>query len=410
MRSESEGRAYLWNSIGGVLNAGQSVIVLMVITRCMGLAAAGVYSIAFATGNLFLYLGNYGVRNVQVSDLEEKYSFPDYILHRMLTVFLMAAVSAVFCLYAWKSGRYSGDKTIVVALMCLLKCTDCVEEVFEGRLQQRGRLDLAGKLMTVRLVVSVGGMILTVMLTKALIPATAAAVVLAAAAIAVMLAGYYPYWAPVPGSTAGKEHILALMKVCFPVCLSNFLTFYMINAPKYAIDALMNETEQARYNFIAMPVFVIQLLGMFVYQPVLVHMTIDWQKGDTKAFRGELVRIILWIGGIAAVCLAGAWAAGIPALSILYATDLSDLKAELMMILIGGAFLALNAFLCAVLTIIRRQGMIPAVYILGALSCLVIVRPLTASMGIAGGVLGFDLTTALASLLLSILVMREIHK
>ena len=392
-----------------MLNAGQSVVVLMVINRCMGLNASGIYSIAFATGNLFLYLGNYGVRNVQVSDLEEQNSLSDYVWHRALTVFLMAAAAAVFCMYCFGSGRYSAQKTIVVALMCLLKCTDCVEEVFEGRLQQRGRLDLAGKLMTIRLLVSIGGMILVILLTKDLILSTSAAILLAGISIAVMLRAYAPHWLSPEGKRVQAGHILGLMKSCFPVCLSNFLAFYMINAPKYAIDALMEETEQARYNFIAMPVFVIQLLGMFVYQPVLVRMTLDWQKNDRKAFAGQLRKIVIWIGAITAVCLAGAWLAGVPVLSILYATDLSDLKTELMMILAGGAFLALNAFLCAVLTIIRRQRVIPAVYIAGALSCLLLVRPMTASMGILGGVLGFDLTTALTAVLLSALVLREIH-
>jgi hypothetical protein len=50
--------SFFWNTLGGILNAGQSVLVLAVLTRVLGLAAAGIYSIAFATGNLFLYWGS----------------------------------------------------------------------------------------------------------------------------------------------------------------------------------------------------------------------------------------------------------------------------------------------------------------------------------------------------------------
>ena len=53
-RDRHEADCFIWNSIGGTLNAGQSVLILMVITRTAGLAAAGVFSIAYATGNLFL--------------------------------------------------------------------------------------------------------------------------------------------------------------------------------------------------------------------------------------------------------------------------------------------------------------------------------------------------------------------
>ena len=248
--------SFFWNSLGGILNAGQSVLVLMVITRVLGLAAAGVYSIAFATGNLFLYLGEYGVRNVQVSDLTEQYPFRDYLAHRVLTVFLMLALGACCCVFSYGRGTYSLEKSLTVFAMCLLKAVDCIEEVYEGRLHQRGRLDLAGKVMTVRLVVSIGGMLAAAVLFHSLLIATDIAAALAAVSAFCMLFCYRKEVAFTPGLVS-RRNVGALMRVCFPVCAANFLQFYLINAPKYAIDAAMDETVQAQYNFIAMPVFVI---------------------------------------------------------------------------------------------------------------------------------------------------------
>ena len=95
VHNKNEAGNYIWNAIGGMLNAGQSVLVLIIVTRVCGLEAAGLYSIAFATGNLFMYLGNYGVRNYQVSDVDEKFPFRSYILHRLLTVALMLLAAAV---------------------------------------------------------------------------------------------------------------------------------------------------------------------------------------------------------------------------------------------------------------------------------------------------------------------------
>ncbi len=349
--------SFFWNSLGGILNAGQSVLVLMVITRVLGLAAAGVYSIAFATGNLFLYLGEYGVRNVQVSDLTEQYPFRDYLAHRVLTVFLMLALGACCCVFSYGRGTYSLEKSLTVFAMCLLKAVDCIEEVYEGRLHQRGRLDLAGKVMTVRLVVSIGGMLAAAVLFHSLLIATDIAAALAAVSAFCMLFCYRKEVAFTPGLVS-RRNVGALMRVCFPVCAANFLQFYLINAPKYAIDAAMEETVQAQYNFIAMPVFVIQLLGMFLYQPVLGRMSAAAANGDRRALLSDIRKIVLGILVIAAVCLAGAWVLGIPVLSLLYATDLSSFRSELMWILVGGIFLALSGFLCAVLTILRRQSAI----------------------------------------------------
>ena len=79
-----------------------------------------------------------------------------------------------------------------------------------------------------------------------------------------------------------------------------------------------------------MPVFVIQLLGMFVYQPVLVRMTLSWNRADKKGFLRDFLRITAGLLIIAALCLGGAYVLGIPVLSALYATDLSALKPELL--------------------------------------------------------------------------------
>ena len=420
VHNKNEAGNYIWNAIGGMLNAGQSVLVLIIVTRVCGLEAAGLYSIAFATGNLFMYLGNYGVRNYQVSDVDEKFPFRSYILHRLLTVALMLLAAAVYCTYSLLRGAYSPAKTMTVAAMCLLKAIDCLEEVLEGRLHQRGRLDLAGKMMTVRLLISIGGMLAVLVETGNLLTATNAAIILAAAAVILMAAACRRTLLPAAAKNRGAatspaaasaavsaarrgalRDAAVLMRVCFPVCAANFLSFYLINAPKYAIDAAMNETAQAQYNFIAMPVFVIQLLGMFVYQPVLVRMTLSWNRADKKGFLRDFLRITAGLLIIAALCLGGAYVLGIPVLSALYATDLSALKPELLLILAGGVFLAMNGFYSAVLTLMREQNRIPVMYLAGAVLSLILTPRFVGISGIMGAVISFVLIMAIVCALLS---------
>ncbi len=406
---KSDAGNYIWNSIGGMLNAGQSVFILMVVTRVCGLEAAGIFSIAFATGNLFLYLGNYGVRNYQVSDLKEQYAFKDYLWHRFFTVLLMILASIAFCVYSSATGKYSSEKTWTVFAMCILKSIDCLEEVFEGRYQQRGRLDRSGKMMTMRLVVSIGGMLAALMIWKDLLLSTWVAVVLAAMTVIVM-AWLYRETAALKMGPVSTLHMKGLMMACFPVCAANFLSFYLINAPKYAIDAVMNETVQAEYNFIAMPVFVIQLMNMFMYQPVLVKMTLAWNGRKTKEFMGYFRRILAGLLAIAVVVLAGAWVLGIPVLSILYATDLTALKTELMLILVGGIFLAYNGFQSAILTITRDQNLIPVMYFIGTVLSLILTPRFVAAWGITGAVTAFVVTMAVVGILLTGLFAAALRK
>ena len=391
---------FLWNAVGGVLNAGQSVFLLIVITRVCGLEAAGIFSIAFATGNLFLYLGNYGVRNYQVSDLSEKYSFHDYLRHRLCTVLLMLAAAAVYTAWSAKTGNYSHYKTLCVLAMCACKAVDCLEEVFEGRYQQKGRLDRSGKLVTFRLLVSIGGMIAVLLVTRDLLTAVWWGVFLAVAASALII-WRYRETAAFERTAFSFSGIAGLMRECFPVCAANFLSFYLINEPKYAIDAAMDETAQACYNFIAMPVFVIQLLNMFLYQPMLIRMTASWENGRRKEFLGYFGRICGALALISAPILLAAWIFGIPVLSWLYATDLAALRTELLLIMTGGIFLAFNGFYCAVLTIMRKQREIPLTYLAGAVLSLVSTPVMVRESGIVGAVLSFVLVMAAVTVLLT---------
>ncbi len=398
----------VWNAVGGMLNAGQSVFLLIVITRVCGLNAAGIFSIAFATGNLFLYLGNYGVRNYQVSDLSEHYSFADYLRHRILTVGLMLAAAAVYVAWSAWRGEYSAYKTACVCAMCLLKAMDCLEEVFEGRYQQKGRLDQAGKLVVTRLLVSIGGMMAVLVWTGDLLRASLAAVLLAALASAAMIHRFRRTAAYVrtPFSTAG---ILGLLKECLPVCAVNFLSFYLINEPKYAIDAAMDETAQACYNFIAMPVFVIQLLNMFLYQPMLISMTRDWKNGNREEFGRSLRRVVgaLLLTSVPIFLAAGFW--GIPVLSWLYHTDLSEYRTELLLVLTGGVFLAFNGFCAAVLTIIRAQRHLPLAYLAGTVLSVLLTPRLVAAHGILGAVAAFVCVMAAVSAVLGALLGGRLH-
>ncbi len=407
--SRQDAGNFLWNAVGGMLNAGQSVFLLIVITRVCGLEAAGIFSIAFATGNLFLYLGNYGVRNYQVSDLSEQYSFCDYLRHRLCTVALMLAAALVYTMWSAKTGGYSPYKTSCVLAMCALKAVDCLEEVFEGRYQQKGRLDRSGKLVTFRLLVSIGGMMAVLFVTRDLLAATWCGVVLALAASCVMILKYRDT-AEFAGTPWSFRKLTGLMKACFPVCAANFLSFYLINEPKYAIDAAMDETAQACYNFIAMPVFVIQLLNMFLYQPMLIRMTSSWENGRKREFLGYFGKLAGALAVISAPILLAAWLFGIPVLSWLYATDLSPLREELLLIMVGGIFLAFNGFYSAVLTIMRRQNEIPLAYLAGAALSLMLTPAFVVRSGIRGAVLAFVLVMAAVTVLLTGLFVFALRK
>ena len=146
-----EKSSYIWNMAGSMLMAFQSVIMLMILTRTVGLAEAGVFTIAYANASLFLNIGKYGMRNFQVSDVYGQFSFIEYLRSRWMTTLLMIIVSIAYIVHSSLVNNYSFEKSMVIIWMCLFKIADAIEDVYYGMYQQKGRLDIAAKAMTLRM-------------------------------------------------------------------------------------------------------------------------------------------------------------------------------------------------------------------------------------------------------------------
>lgn len=348
--------SYIWNMLGGLLNAGQSVLILMVITRVTGIDDAGIFTIAYTSANLFLNIGNYGMRSYQVTDVIHRFSFFDYLGSRVITCSIMIAVSIAYVIYGICCNDYSANKSLVIFVICLLKVIDATEDVFAGYYQQQGRLDVASKIMTIRLLVLIIVICGSLIITKDLLLSSIITTIICALLSILFNAAVYKEF--VSGRVKWRFSIKKIRRLlfdCIGPFLAAFLSFYVGNAPKYAIDANLPQDIQAYYGFISMPVFVVGLLNNFLYQPILTSLASDWSERRRSQFVKRICRQILIIFGITVITLIGAYFLGIPVLSLLYSSDLTPYKVELLILLIGGGMLAIVGFINIVLTILRHQ-------------------------------------------------------
>lgn len=355
---KKKSNAYIWNMAGGMLYAFQSVILLMVITRTVDLYSAGIFTIAYASANLFLTIGKYGMRNYQVTDVFPKFQFAEYLYSRVITVVIMLAVSAVYVAYKKIAGGYSSEKAAIVFVMCILKSIDAAEDVFYGLYQQQGRLDIGAKLQTLRMIGTIGVFSVGLIVFRNLLTSLVITTVISALLVVILVAltiSEFEDKSHLKKDSQSLKKTIELLKICFPLFAGTFLSFYIGNAPKYAIDDLLSEEIQACYGFISMPVFVIGLLNGFIYQPILNRLAIDWNEGKRKEFIRKVMIQFLYVAGITLAAVVGGYLLGIPVLSILYNTDLNGYRMDLIILLVGGGMLALSGFLVIVLTIMRKQ-------------------------------------------------------
>lgn len=375
--------AYLWNTSAAMLNAFQTVFILMLISRIDPVIDAGVFTIAFAIGNLMMTIGKYGIRQFQVSDVNEKYSFKEYLTSRVITTIVMIIASFIYVGYNHLTGLYNVEKCMVVILICFAKAVDAFEDVFHGMLQQYLRLDVAGKILTIRLFTYIIVYLAVYLITQNLVITSAVALVISVFQFVIL-----NYIALKDFQT--KKKALSYKKVgnllveCFPLFIAAYLVMYIGNAPKYAIDKVMPSEAQACFTYIFMPVFVISLLSQFVYQPVISKLAMLWNQSRLQEFNKLIFRQVGLILVLSAAAVIGGYLLGIPVLSLIYGVNLDEYKTALVILLLGGGALAFVNFLQMIITVTRKQNLLNIGYILAFLAFVLLGKMVVEEYGIIG--------------------------
>ncbi len=405
--------SYVWNAVNAVLSALQCPVALMFITRINGMNDAGVFSIAFAVANLLLYIGLYGLRRYQASDINEEFTFADYNGMRFITCGAMVVASLVYCAYGSMFNAYSFRKAAVVFAVCLLKLVQAYTDVIHGNMQQKGRLDVATKSSAVRYVLEVAAIAVTLLITRDLLIAVcvSASVSFIVMFLTTVNAGrkfcdtYKPRF--------GKEQIKALAIDGFPLFASLFLNMYISNAPKYAIDAYLTEEIQAVYNIIFMPAFMVMLLSNFIFNPIVKSYAELWLS-EEKEKHDELKRRVrsqmLFIAGLTAAGLAVAATFGIPVLGLIFGTDLSDYRTELCIVMIGGGALGYANYFSTVITIIREQKSMIICYGVAAAVAYALSGVLVRSQGIRGAAVMYAVIMTVLAVLLGVITLTKLFR
>ncbi|MEA5004354.1 MAG: hypothetical protein VB081_12785 [Christensenella sp.] len=390
-----ERKIYFWNIVGSMANALASVILLFVVTRISGANDAGIFTLANSTALMMLTIGFYEMRAFQATDVAGVYSFSDYLMSRFVTVAAMVIASIFFVFL----GGYTNEKAAVMLLLCIYKVFDALEDVFHGLYQQQGRLDVAGRSLSLRVLLSTATFVVVLLVTRSLVGSCIAAII--AAAIGFMLfnltifRNFYDgrfHW--------NKKAIFKLLWVCLPMFLGSFMLIYINNAPKYAIDTYMQgDYFQAYFGYLFMPPFVINLFSTFIFRPMVTPMAEAWAKND----RGRLVHIIRkLLIAIVFLVIAGeivGYFLGIPVLSWFYGVDLSAYRAELLILVLGGGCNAIVTLMFYGITVLRKQKLLVVGYGATLVLALIISNIFVQSSGLMGASLAYLISMVVLALL-----------
>ena len=358
---------YVWNAANAMILAMQSPVVLAVCTRTNGEADAGIFSIALAEANLMYFLGQYGLRRYQSSDINQDFKFSEYHAMRLITCAAMLAGCIAYCIFGLTRRDYSTEKFLVVLIICMIKVIQAYADVMHGHLQQRGRLDVAGKAASIRYTAELIVYVAVLIAAHDLLLAVAICLVVSFIILMLTSVNATRFYTDTMKPAISSDKFRLLLIEGFPLFLSLFLNMYISNAPKYAIDAFLTDEIQSIYNKIFMPTYVVQMVTQFIFNPVLVVYAELWQSHSIEKFRRfmKMIRkMCLIVLGLAVLAVAMAATIAVPVLSLLFGTDLSPYRMELIVIMISGGMLAYSIYFSTLLAVIRTQR--PLTYCYGA--------------------------------------------
>ena len=325
-------RDYVWNSLG--IGAWGMVfpVLTVVVTQLVGVEQAGMFSMAFVTGMLLMFLANYGVRTYQVSDLDEAHSFSDYQLNRWITCALMVAVGVAYC----SIRGYAQDMFTISLGVYVYKMVDGLADVYEGRLQQVDKLYLAGASQAFRSVVVLVAFSLCLLITRNL-PVACIVMAVAAALSFVVLTFPLALFETPKSRRVSPSSVARLFKQCFPLFLALFLYALIDNMPKFVMEGVLSYDNQLYFNALYFPAQGILLTIGLIYKPLLVRMAEAWSDPE-KRRKFDLIIVLIMVIIVAytgATALVMGWI-GIPVMSFLYGLDFEPFR--------GLCFIMLAAF------------------------------------------------------------------
>lgn len=398
---------FVWTALSGVVYSLQSMIFLMLLTNIMGKSEAGVYSIGIMVANQMLTVGKFSVRNFQVSDINQKYSFDQYYTFRICTCMLAMVITIGWIGF----GGYRGEEAIVILCMTVYKMAECLSDLFEGLYQQRFRFDVSGKSQFTKDMLMIVTFIVVIIITKNLIAASVALATVSMLLIFIIDFPIAKYFDKIKWNFSfrvTKELIIA----CFSLFVSSFFFVYIHNAPKYALTKLAGEDSSvmADFNALFMPVFVIDLFAGFTMRMWLTKMAVYHNDGDYRNFKRTIYKQLGIITALTGCAMAGMYFLGGTLLTFIYGIDLHGYEWTNLLLMFSGGLMAIYTLYENVIIIYRHQILSIFINLGTVIVSAIIVTPLASWKGIFGATLGYviaNVVRALGYYLMALYFMRK---
>ncbi len=384
---------FIWNMVGATTNSFTSLVFMIIVTRINGTDIAGIFTFGFSLACLFQVISNYSGRTYQVTNIDDSLTDSDFVYNRITSCLL----TFVFVIAYLFFKRYDVLKYTVILLFVLYRVIESFTDVMYGVVQKNNELYKVGISLFLKGILGTAVFFITDWLLKD-ITITIISLLIVNFLI-VILYDYRNFKVFYKKEKYNNRNNIRLFRLGVFVFGFTFLTQYILNAPKYAIDDYATNEMQTVYGIVSMPASFFVLCSQFVIQPLLVQFTEFIKNEKYRELLKLSIRIVFFIIGIGILGTVAAYFLGIPILELVYGIDLKDYLFPLLTIIAGATFFSISFAISNILTAMRKTFIQIVFYVICSLFIMFLSRYLVLNYGVVGGTLSYSATMLLLCIL-----------
>lgn len=395
---------FFWNMLGSTVNSFSSLFLMIIVTRINGTNVAGIFTFAFSLACLFQVIANYFGRTFQVTNIDKNINDSDFIYNRITSCIIMVLFVLIYLLFK----NYDCYKVIVILLFILYRLIESLTDSMYGIIQKNNELYKVGISLFLK---GIFGVIIFFIIDYFFKNVMFSIIGLVFVNIFVLF--FYDYKnfnIFYKKNKYNKKTNINLFKMGIFVFGFTFLTQYILNAPKYAIDDYLSNEMQTIYGIISMPATFMVLCSQFIIQPLLVKISALIKNDKYKNLLKLSFKMIIYISLIGLLALAVAYFLGIPVLEFVYGIDLKDYLISLLIIIVGATLFSISFAISSILTAMRKTFIQIIFYIICSLIILFLSKYLVLDYNIFGGTLAYSITMLILSIMYIIYFLIIINK
>lgn len=405
MATKNNTKNFAWNAIGLTLNSCNSLFFLIVVRFINGLDVAGIFTYAFALCIILYTFMIFYNRSFQVSDLNDKFSFNDYLSCRIITSFISFLFILVFSLI----NHFSFFEIAIILLLSGFRTIEAISDCFYGAIQKKDKLYQTGISLSLKAVFGLLAFFIVDLLTKQLIFAIVALII-----INILFFMFYDlhkyhklYNAKIK---INSKNLKPILKASLPICIFSMLSIYLSNCQKYILPYFESDEVQAIFGILIMPATFLNLIGAYLINPFINLFSLHHKNKNYAAFITSAKKILFSLAGIGVIVLIICYFIGIPLLEFIFQLELSAYRNSLQLIILASIFYAATLIISSLLTIIKENRRQIYTYFISTIAATITSILLIPKFGIFGATCSFLISSCILIILCIALLQFKLHK